>query len=178
MLRRDVGAHAGKTDETCARRRVDDRATVAVFEDAWDLILHAEEDTGEHDTDAAVPFLFGIVGDRESETGDACVVVGKVESAERLDRCLDHGAYVGRLRHVGVHVASAATRGANERSCLIAAGVVDIGDHDRRAVLREELRRRPADAGCRAGDERDLAVEHPHRALPLRSRSFRSMSAP
>ena len=178
MFRRDVGTHAGKPDETCARRCVDDRTTVAVFEDAWDLILHAEEDAGEHHTDAAVPFLLGIVGDGESETGDARVVVGIVEAAERLDRGLDHGTHVGRLRHVGVHVAGTAARSAHERRCLIAADVVDIGDHDRRAVLCEELRRRPADAGCRAGNERDLAVEHPHRALPLGARSFRSLCAP
>ena len=66
----------------------------------------------------------------------------------------------------------ARVRSASDPS-VFEAGFIAVGRRDLRALAVEQRRRRPADAGRRAGDERDLAAKSPrshilHRPLPSR----------
>ena len=66
-------------------------------------------------------------------------------------------------KSVGGHVAVAGHRAAaqllDERDRFLGRRVVEIVDHDRRAVAREPQRDLLADAAARSGDDRDFAVE-------------------
>ena len=98
-------------------------------------------------------------------TAIAGAVDENVEAPERGQDFVDHGAPARFVGHV-LHENEIGVRSQRLETRFVAVGRGDLG-----ALSVEETRRRPADAGRRAGDERDLAREAPsvsvHRLLPL-----------
>src|SRR5205823_12291060 len=89
----------------------------------------------------------------------AGVVDDDVDLAEGVDRLGDELVGRARLGQVaGEHRRLTVDLGAR----LLGDVSVEVVDEDLRAVLHEQLRRRPADAARRAGDDRRLAVEYSH----------------
>src|SRR5205807_1879053 len=110
------------------------------------------------DVEHRLEVLVGHLVDRRVER-IAGVVDDDVDLAEGVDR-LGH-ELVGRARLgqvAGEHRRLTADLGAR----LLGDVSVEVVDEDLRAVLHEQLRRRPADAARRAGDDRRLAVEYSH----------------
>ena len=107
------------------------------------------------------------VGERRrldiAEDADAGAVDQDVEAAERRPST---ASTTSRQRASSV-TSWASTRSASGPS-VFEARFVAIGRGDFRALGVEQRRRRPADAGRRAGDERDLAGETPALLRPDR----------
>ena len=158
MLGGDVRGHAREPDEPGTGRGVHDRAP-AGLEDLGDLEAHAEEHAGEHDVDAAVPLVEGIVGDRLPGAGDPRVVVREVEAAVRVDRGRHHVLDRGWISHVSVRKDCVTAVGLDQLGGLLAARDVDVGDDNLRAPRREQTSGRAADARRRTRDDRDLPGE-------------------
>ena len=84
---------------------------------------------------------------------EAGVVDEDVDRAAALDDLVDQPLHVGLVRDVGGDADAVRER----RGRLL--GAVQVGDDDARALRRQALGDRAADALRRAGDDRDLAVE-------------------
>src|SRR5262245_43251015 len=108
---------------------------------------------------------------------DAGVVEEHVQAAELALGGGDHLLAIARLRHV---------RPAGRRLAALVSDLgygvgggllVHVDREDRRAFLREEQRRLPADAASRARDERNLVFEsHMRSKYLLRSQSVTALS--
>jgi hypothetical protein len=121
-----------------------------------------------------------VLGHREDHlvSQDAGVVHEHVEPAERLDRLVDHVLGAGEVGDVVVVGDGLATLLLDERGHLLGGagvgaltgrGPAEVVHHDLGALRRELQRLAPPDAMTRAGDDRDLAVEHPHAHPPARA---------
>ncbi len=120
-------------------------------------VLHAEEHAAQVDVHRPVVVLHGDVGEHDG-VGDAGHVEHGVETPELLDRGPDHGLDVGFLRDVAVDGQDAlADLG---RGVLL--GAADVARDDLGALTHEDLHRRLRHARPGAGDDRHLAVQHPH----------------
>src|SRR5215217_5562579 len=109
-------------------------------------VEHALERVVGHLVDRGVDRVAGVVDD-------------DVDLAPRVDRGLDQ--LVGRplLGQVAA-VDDGLARDLGGR--LLGDVAVEVVDHDVRAVLAQQLGRRPADAARRSGDDRHLVVEYAH----------------
>jgi hypothetical protein len=108
----------------------------------------------EHGLELAVGHLVD-----DAVPGIAGVVDQDVELAEAVDRRLDE-----LLGHPVRGQVAREQRGltVDLRGRLLGALGVEVVDEHARAVLGQELRRRPADAARRPGDDRGLAVQNAH----------------
>ena len=82
-----------------------------------------------------------------------------MQSAESLGR-RDHAGPAGLVGHVVVQIDTADLVGQ-----ALAGRIVQIGQHQLRPLARQNARAGGTDAGCRAGDDADLAVELTHHCL-------------
>jgi hypothetical protein len=92
----------------------------------------------------------------------ARVVDHDVELAELVDRLLDQlvaDAFLGQVAAEDRGLALDLAGG------LLGDVAVQVVDQDARAVLGQQLGRRPADAARRSGDDRRLAVKYSHECL-------------
>jgi hypothetical protein len=128
--------------------------------------LHAEEDAGLRHRDRVLVALQADVLDR-AEVTDAGVVEQDVEPAVRLQRALDHRSPVVLRRDVVVLERRVVTELAQVLDHELALGVLDIGDHHRRAFVRESVSRGLADATGATGHDRDPALQSAHDILPV-----------
>jgi hypothetical protein len=69
-------------------------------------------------------------------------------------------AVVFGLAHVSRHKDRVATLGADQRGGGFAGLLVDVGHHHPGAFARPRQGHRAADAGRRAGDQRNLVLQH------------------
>jgi hypothetical protein len=136
-----------------------------------DAVLHPEEHASEVDHDHAFEIL-----DRAFRCGcllafDACVVEEDVEAAETLDGGADHPGNVVLIGNVGQD-RDGMPAGPFDLICdVLGAALFPVGYNDVRPLAGEEQRRRPADPGGTAGDDRCLPVESAHRCPPSRALS-------
>src|SRR4051812_11102656 len=93
---------------------------------------------------------------------DAGVVERDVQTAEPLYRRVQGRANVPRARDVAGHGECLAARLLDEPGGFLVAVAGDVGDGDARSLASERERGGTADAGGRAGDERDLVDEARH----------------
>jgi hypothetical protein len=108
---------------------------------------------------------------------DAGVVDEHVEAAELHDRGVDHAAQIVVARDVGRHEGGAAA-GTVDRAYDLATFRRHVGDHDRRALARETLRDRAADAVRCTRHDRHPFLEPPHgRDLARRTASCQRVVA-
>ncbi len=91
----------------------------------------------------------------------ARIVHQHIDGAEFLHRRIGHGLHGDGLGHVGLNADDAPTLAGDFRDDTIQAIRVDVGGNDLRALARKLVRRRPAKAGCRAGND-DYLVLKPH----------------
>jgi hypothetical protein len=90
-------------------------------------------------------------------------VPGVVDDDVELAESLDGRAYDPLGHALLRQVASDDCRLAVDRRRRLLGDVgVQVGEQQPRAVCRQQLRGGAPDAARRAGDDRDLAVEHPH----------------
>ena len=122
-----------------------DRADDAEGDDRVDVEHRLELLVG-HPVDDPVPGVAGVVDD-------------DVDLAEGLDRLRDQ-----LVRHAGLGQVAGEDRGlaVDLARRLLGDVAVDVVDQDLGALVDEQLRRRPADAARRAGDDRRLAVKQSH----------------
>ena len=92
------------------------------------------------------------------------VVVQHVETAERGDGVGDHRRDRVGIGDVDDLRARRPARGDDGGNDLVGRAHAEIGNRHRGALGRKQHRRRPADAGTAARDDRDLAVEPAHRS--------------
>ena len=145
------------------RRHVHDRAATAPQE-LRDRHLRAEVHALEVHPQHTVPRLLGHVPRvARLVLGDAGVVHQHVDATEALDRPFDHRARSLHGGDVGDDQLRVGPRFADERDGLVAADVVDVGEHEHGTFLREPHRGGAPEPRARAGDDGDLPVE-PHRA--------------
>jgi hypothetical protein len=137
-------------------------APAALREHARNLRLHAEPDAGEVHGEDAGPRLGVIVGGTGLVAGNAGVVEGAVEPPQPAHRLVHHGGHVGLARDVGAHEAGLAPRRLDEAHRLVAGFRGHVGHGHPGPLAREGERRRAADSGGGAGDERDAARERGH----------------
>src|SRR5215216_5444917 len=109
-------------------------------------VEHALERVVAHLVDRGVDRVAGVVDD-------------DVDLAPRVDRGLHERVRGARLRQVA-RVDDGLARDLGGR--LLGDVAVEVVDHDVRAVLAQQLGRRPADAARRSGDDRHLVVEYAH----------------
>ena len=159
MLRRHICGFERRADQRMRRGDVDDAPVTAPPHD-WQRETRCVESRGKIDRQDRVPFL-----NREGlDLGnvlDPRVVNEDVEPAENFDRFLYQIRNLAGLRHVGAMVdradAEVALDGGNLGvDCVWRREAVE---HDARARMRECARDVQTYSACRAGDERDFAVE-------------------
>ena len=158
VFRGGIGGAASKDLDSRAGGGVDDRAA-AVLEQQRDLVLQAQEHAFEVDGDDPVPFLFGDLGGRLGLLLGAGVVEGVVQAPEPLHCLGKRGLHVRAASHVAADGEGLAAEDLDHPDRVLAALLVDVGDHDVGAFTGERQCGGAADAAGRAGHERDLAVE-------------------
>ena len=82
-----------------------------------------------------------------------------IESAEALRELCDGGGQGGGVTHVSGKGERAGTGGGDFSGSLVEGVAGDIEQADAGAFLRECERCRATDAGCGAGDERNLTAQ-------------------
>jgi hypothetical protein len=92
-------------------------------------------------------------------TGQIAVVDEYVEAAEALERRRDRVPPAVLVGDVLAHEQRGIADFARER---LAGILVDVGEHDARALGGQQQRIGAADATCRAGDQRDLVCDSIH----------------
>ena len=125
-------------------------------------VLDPEEDAADEDRERVVPVLDRLVGDRPEGARDAGVVVEQaVEAPELADGEGEHRLDVRLRGDVGADEADArpVPRAGREVERLACRRLVQVGDHDARALLEEAERGVASDAASAARDDRYLAVE-------------------
>src|SRR5207248_7314924 len=91
-----------------------------------------------------------------ADTTDPGVVEQHVDASVALGGIFgERGARFG-IGHVDDERRRHSAGVADLRDGVVRGGEVDVGDDDATALAREQQRRRPADAGTRAGDDTDL----------------------
>ena len=113
-----------------------------------------------HPLDDVVPRVAGIVDD-------------DVDAAEALDRGVHDALAEVRRGDIAVAGHRPAAELLDERDGLLRGLVVEVIDHDARAVAGEAQRHLAPDAPTRSGDDGDLAVELPHAEPPWSVESAR-----
>ena len=93
------------------------------------------------------------------EAADAGDVAEHVEPAERRDRGVDRRLHRGHVGHVARLTLGRTAGRLDARQRLVQAVALDVDGEDLGALLREERRGGPTDAGARARHEHDLAAE-------------------
>ena len=119
----------------------------------------AEEGALEVDIHSLVVFVGRDVGDGRPDAVDAGVGEKDVEAAVALRELVYGGAKSGGVTDVGTEGNGAGTDGVDLGSCLVKDVRRDVEQADAGAFLREFERCRATDAGCGAGDERDLVLQ-------------------
>ena len=148
-----------------ARRVRRDRAVVDDASAARALRLHdaerflrAQEGPGEVGIDDELPALDRQILERHRRGADSRVVEQEVEPPERLFRFGEQRLDRGRIGDVGRH--DQAFRRRAFLGGLLEFVLAPPGQHHGVARLHQRQRRRLADAGPRAGDERDALCGH------------------
>jgi hypothetical protein len=90
---------------------------------------------------------------------DTCVVVEDVQPPVGRNGVIDHAFGIGLIADVGADEGRLAARLLDRFNRLVAGRLVELRDHDLRALRGEELGRHAAHAASRPGDDCDLAVE-------------------
>src|SRR6266540_2183270 len=175
VLRGVVGAQIRVPHHARDGSRVDDRPEPLRCH-LTQLVLHAKEDAGQVDGEDAAPRFIVVLDDRRVGAFDAGVVEGAVQPAKLLDRGLDDRFHSLRDGDVAADEDRPCPPLADEPCRLTALLRVDVGEHEYRALLGEEERRRPPDARGRSGDERDLVLEE--RSHPLNSPASSTSATP
>ena len=155
VLRHDVGRRIGKGDVLVHRRDVDDPATVPLRDHPSRGPLRADEGPVEIHRERLAPVRPGEV-DEGRAARRARIVDEDVDAAERVRQLVDDVGAVGHLDQVeAAHLALRAGRLDLARR-LPRTGLVPVPRHpDREPVARERDRRRPADPGVGARNDRD-----------------------
>src|SRR5712691_46837 len=146
----------------------DDRAGLLLDHVRHDM-FHRQEWPDQVDPQDLLPMLHSLLGDRHQSAGDAGIGPDRVDFAIGRERLVDEADNV--LLRAGISLDG--FRGA--------AGLADLLDGLRHAVaavdrdqpgafLREQKRRRAADAAAGAGDDDGFAFEPAHELLPNASR--------
>jgi hypothetical protein len=154
-----VGTHARRAREAGRRTHIDDRAA---SRQRGELGAQAEEDAAQVDRQHPVEVGRIDVGERDRPMTLPGVVERAVDASVAITghrhQALD-GATVRDVGGDGVCLPILPPDlGGDPFECVLVAS----GEHDRRSLRGEELRRRGADAATRAGDDQDLAVEVAH----------------
>ena len=160
-----------------ARGDVDDRAAFVLGDQLARDVAVGQHHAGEVDREDALPELERLVGEvpagavRVGVFGgdfaadvvgaeDACRGDAVVETAELVDRGLDHRLAIGIVGHIDAGVDGAAVDSFDHGDGLGAAGVIgQAGDDDGRALAGEPDAGLAAHAAGTAGDERDAAFK-------------------
>ncbi len=157
MLRRDVNAYLRETNVPRNAGSIDDSAA-AIFEHDWNFVTHRIENAPNIDVENAAIFAFCRLLERTFPF-DTRVVKRDVETAEFIDREINHRFHICIFRHVR----------ADERR--VAAKFLDFGDNLRAFFfaataennfctrLSERDRGRFADAGSSAGHQCDFTFK-------------------
>ena len=172
MFRGRVRGLTREAFDAGARGGVHDRAA-ALLEHQRDFVLHAQEHAAEVDADDPVPLLLGEIGRSRDRLFDAGVVEGEVEAPECLDRLVESSPHVVGPRHVAPDGERAPAEFFDHAGCFLIPPFGNITHHHARALAGKRQRRRTADAGRRAGEERRLPrecsvlIRRSHSLLPL-----------
>ena len=159
MLGGDVGGHAFDAEQARVGGSVDDRATATLLEHLSDFGLHAEPYAGQIDRDYAGPILLGtLVGDGECAL-DTGIVERAIETSVGLNRFRDEALGVGRFGDVGLDEDGGGAGIFQQLDGFGSSRFDQIGEHEFRALAREDLRGRASDTGAGAGDQRDFAIQ-------------------
>ena len=118
----------------------------ARFQHRRDLRLHAEIDALDHDLEDVLDGGHVLLRQQRLGAFDAGIVVGEVQPAEIAHGALHQRSDLILLGDVGGHEGRPAAAVADLGGDRLAAGLVDIGDQDRRALGGQRQRRRAADA--------------------------------
>ena len=153
-----VGGASRKPDRAQDRRHVDDGAAPGL-DHGRDLVLHAEEHTGQIDVDDLRPAVQRIVGHRRSGPANTRVVAGHIEPAKWSTVRAPESDCLRVCRHPSSRRArhppapSPGRRFPRRRRA-------DVGDDDLGALARPDQCDGAADARGRARDQRDFVLQH------------------
>ena len=142
---------------------VDDAARALLHHDGRRM-LHAEHHRAHQQRHGLVEAFDRDRGDAARRRRAAGIVEDVVELAERPGGLADHALPVVLERGIGLDEAAAAAELGSQRFAL---GLAAAGEDDLGAFLHEQLGRARPDAAGGPGNDRDLAVEHAHCAVPL-----------
>jgi hypothetical protein len=102
MLRRHVGRHPADSGQSRARRRIDDRAALALLEHLRELGLHAQPNAGQVDRQDAVPVVALALVSEAASALDARVVERAVELSVGRDRFRERRFDILGLRNIAL----------------------------------------------------------------------------
>src|SRR5262245_50782887 len=122
-----VGRRSLQANQPCCRCRVDD-GTATLLEHLGDLVLHAEPDTLEVDSDRVIPVCLGAVSRWSVRPRNTGVVMRVIQSAVGLDDLLNQRFNLGRLRDIGPHKKSISTGLFDYPYGLLTALDKDVGN--------------------------------------------------
>src|SRR5215475_11529642 len=123
-----------------------------------DLVLHGEEYAAQVGVVDAVPFLGAVLMERLFD-GDAGIVEGDIESAERLHSAVDEGPDLTFDEYVGLEVERLAALGLDLPFDLLPQCSTPSTERHLAAFDGEGKCCGAADAGSGAGDRHDLTRE-------------------
>ena len=155
-LARVVGGGLGDGYDPHFRAHGDDRAA-ALRPHLRGGVLHQREHAFQVGVDDRVPLLLAQLGDGH-HAGDAGTAEQDVQAPEPIHGGLHHRRRVLHRPDVARDAEHLAPSGAQIFHGPAERVGVDIGDHDLRALVQEELGRGPPDAGGTTGDQRHPAL--------------------
>ena len=126
-----------------------------------DFDLHADENTALVDRKQPLVLFDADVGEIDATEFDTCVVVGDIESPERVDCLCEQVLEGGEVGDVGLD-GNDVLAAAGVFGCSVGSVLIDIGDRDPGAVFNQYLRSFTADSAATSGDDCDLSVQRCH----------------
>jgi hypothetical protein len=107
-----------------------------------------------------IKILFGVIRRTRNFAADPGVVESAIEAAKSFHGSRDHHGRVAGLGNINFSKDGLAASFTNQFDGLVTGRFRHIHDEDARTFPRHRKRRRAADPGTCAGDQRGLSIEH------------------